>query len=96
MEKRLFLQPVFKIEHAKMAEKQQDQDFIVTEAIGKTEHFIDQNKKSLGIIIGALVLAVGGYLFYQRVYVAGKETEAQKELFLQSTAMAIIPVWKKS
>ncbi|HNP48450.1 MAG TPA: tetratricopeptide repeat protein [Bacteroidia bacterium] len=64
-----------------MAEKPQDQDFIVTEALGKTEHFIDQNKKSLGIIIGALVLAVGGYLFYQKVYVAGKETDAQKELF---------------
>ncbi|MBK7851155.1 MAG: tetratricopeptide repeat protein [Bacteroidetes bacterium] len=64
-----------------MAEKPQDQDFIVTEAIGKTEHFIDQNKKSLGIIIAALIVAVGGYLFYQRVYVAGKETDAQKELF---------------
>lgn len=64
-----------------MAENQQDQDFIVSEAIGKTEHFINQNKKSLGIIIGALVLAIGGYLFYQRVYVAGKEKEAQAELF---------------
>src|SRR5436190_3007110 len=64
-----------------MAETTQDQDFIVTEAIGKTESFINQNKKSLGIIFGALILAVGGYLFYQKVYVANKEKEAQVALF---------------
>ncbi len=64
-----------------MAETSQDQDFIVTEAIGKTEHFINQNRKSLSIIIGALVLAVGGYYFYQKVYVANKEKEAQTLLF---------------
>jgi TolA-binding protein len=64
-----------------MAETSQDQDFIVTEALGKTEHFINQNKKSLSIIVGALLLAVGGYYFYQKVYVANKETEAQTFLF---------------
>lgn len=64
-----------------MAETQQDQDFIVSEALGKTESFINQNKKSLGIIFGALVLAVGGYFFYQNVYVANKEKEAQAVLF---------------
>jgi tetratricopeptide (TPR) repeat protein len=64
-----------------MAETTQDQEFIVTEAIGKTESFINQNKKSLGIIVGALILAVGGYIFYQKVYVANKEKEAQSLLF---------------
>lgn len=64
-----------------MAETSQDQDFIVTEALGKTEHFINQNRKSLSIIFGALILAVGGYYFYQKVYVANKEKEAQSFLF---------------
>lgn len=64
-----------------MAETTQDQEFIVTEAIGKTESFISQNRKSLSIIFGALVLAVGGYLIYQKVYVANKEKEAQTLLF---------------
>jgi TolA-binding protein len=64
-----------------MAETSQDQDFIVTEAIGKTEHFINQNRKSLSIIFGALIIAVGGYFFYQKVYVANKEKEAQSFLF---------------
>jgi tetratricopeptide (TPR) repeat protein len=70
-----------KILQYQMAENQQDQEFIVSEALGKTEHFINQNKKSLGIIIGALVLAIGGYLIYQNVYVANKEAEAQTVLF---------------
>ncbi len=64
-----------------MAESQQDQDFTVSEAIGKTEHFINQNKKSLGIIFGAVIIAIGGYVFYQNVYVANKEKEAQQVLF---------------
>ncbi len=64
-----------------MAETTQGQDFIVTEALGKTESFINHNKKSLSIIVGALILAVGGYLFYQKVYVANKEKEAQSLLF---------------
>jgi TolA-binding protein len=64
-----------------MAENQTNQDQAVQEVIGKTEDFIQHNRKSLSIIIGALVVAVGGYLFYQKVYVAGKEEEARKVLF---------------
>ncbi len=64
-----------------MAESTQDQELIVAEAFGKTEHFINQNRKSLGIIFGALLLAVAGYFFYQKVYVANKEKEAQVLLF---------------
>lgn len=64
-----------------MAENKQEPDFIVSEAITKTEHFVDQNKKSLGIILGALLIAVAGYLFYQKIYVAGKEKEASALLY---------------
>ncbi len=64
-----------------MAENKQEPDFEVSAAINKTEHFVDQNKKSLGIILGALFIAVAGYLFYQKIYVAGKEKEASSLLF---------------
>lgn len=64
-----------------MAENKQEPDFDVSGAINKTEHFVDQNKKSLGIILGALLVAVAGYLFYQKIYVAGKEKEASSLLF---------------
>ncbi len=64
-----------------MAEKKQEPDFDVSGVVNKTEHFVDQNKKSLGIILVALLVAVGGYLFYQKIYVAGKEKEASGMLF---------------
>ena len=64
-----------------MAESKEDQQFDITETISKTEHFVNQNKKSLSIIVGAIVLAVGGYLYYQNSYVAGKEKEAQAFMF---------------
>jgi TolA-binding protein len=64
-----------------MAETTQDQEIVVAEALGKTEQFISHNRRSLSIITGALLLAVGGYFFYQKVYVANKEKEAQAVLF---------------
>jgi tetratricopeptide (TPR) repeat protein len=64
-----------------MSENQTNQDQVVQEVIGKTEDFIQSNRKSLSIIVGALVVAVGGYLFYQKVYVAGKERDAQAVMF---------------
>src|SRR5437773_11328960 len=64
-----------------MAETKQDQQFDITETISKTEHFVNQNRKSLSIIVGAIVLAVGGYLYYVNSYVAGKEKEAESVMF---------------
>jgi len=64
-----------------MAETKQDQQFDIAETLNKTEHFVNQNKKSLSIIVGAIVLAVGGYFYYEFVYVAGKEKEAQAVMF---------------
>ena len=64
-----------------MAETKQDQQFDIAQTIGKAEHFVNQNKKSLSIIVGAIVLAAGGYLFYQYSYVAGKEKEVQAVMF---------------
>jgi TolA-binding protein len=64
-----------------MAETKQDEQFDIAETLSKTEHFVNQNKKSLSIIVGAVVLAVGGYLYYQNSYVAGKEKEAETVMF---------------
>lgn len=65
-----------------MAEKKEVQEFNITETLSKTEHFVNQNRKSLSIIVGAIVLAIGGYLFYQNSYVAGKEKEAETQMFV--------------
>jgi len=51
----------------------------VESALSKTEQYIEDNQKSLTIIIAAIIIIVGGY---QKFYVAPKETEAVKEMFV--------------
>jgi tetratricopeptide (TPR) repeat protein len=50
-------------------------------ALGKTEQFIENNQKLLTIIVLALVVVVGGYYAYQKLYLQPLDKEAQKEVF---------------
>jgi len=60
----------------------QDPGFEAVEnALSRTEQYIEENKKSLSIIIAAIILVVGGYLLYTRVILAPKEKEAQSQIF---------------
>ena len=65
-------------------EKHHDPDGLeaVESALSKTEQYIEDNRKSLTIIILAIALVVGGYLSYQRFYLAPQESEAQAEMFM--------------
>lgn len=51
-------------------------------ALTKTEVYIEENRKSLTIIILAIAIVVGGYLSYQKFYVGNKEDAAVKEIFM--------------
>jgi tetratricopeptide (TPR) repeat protein len=53
----------------------------VEEAFSKTELFLENNKKSLSIIVVSIAVLVGGYFAYKYWYVAGEETKAQAEMF---------------
>ncbi|MEO8087226.1 MAG: tetratricopeptide repeat protein [Bacteroidota bacterium] len=64
-----------------MAETQEGQGLNIEQTLGKTEDFVNKNKKSLMIIGGAIAVAVAGYLYYQYSYVAGKEKETQAQMF---------------
>ena len=65
-----------------MAEEIKDQPIIdVQEALSKTEQYIEDNKKSLSIIVGVIIGLVGIFVAWKYWYVAGKEKDAQKELF---------------
>jgi len=64
-----------------MAETEEKKGINVEETLGRAEEFVNTNKKSLSIIVGAIILAVGGYLYYQYSYVAGKEKEAESQMF---------------
>ena len=53
----------------------------VEHALTRTEQYIEENKKSLTIIVAVIVLVVGGYLLYNRVILLPKEQEAQSQIF---------------
>ncbi len=54
----------------------------IEEALTRTEQYIEDNQKSLMIIVGAIVLVVGGYLSYQRFYLKPQEAEAQSQMYV--------------
>ncbi|MDK2978324.1 MAG: hypothetical protein PWP52_1038 [Bacteroidales bacterium] len=61
---------------------EQDQFESVENALSRTEHYIEQNQKSLTIIVIAIIVIVGGYLGYQRFVVSPKEKEAQSQMWM--------------
>ena len=66
-----------------MAKEIKDEPIVdVEQAFGKTELYIEQNKKSLGIIFGVIALLVGGYFVYKLWYVEGEEVKARAEMFV--------------
>lgn len=54
----------------------------VQETIGKAEKYIEENKKSLSIIVGAVVVLVGGYFAWTKLYLGPQEEEAQSQMFM--------------
>ena len=53
----------------------------VEETLTKWEKNVEENKKSYSIIAIAIVLVVGLYLAWSKLYVAPQETEAQSQMF---------------
>jgi tetratricopeptide (TPR) repeat protein len=53
----------------------------VEQALTRSEQYIEENKKSLTIILAAIVIVVGGYIGYKRLYIAPKEKEAQAQVY---------------
>lgn len=65
-----------------MAETKEEVLVDVQQAYSKTERYLEENKRSLAIIFGALVALVGGYFAWQRFYVAPQEAEARAAMFM--------------
>ena len=59
-----------------------DLDKKLGEELGRAEHFVQENKKVLSIVIGALMVLVGGYAGFKQFVIAPQEEEAQAALFL--------------
>lgn len=54
----------------------------VESALSRTEQYIEDNQKSLTIIILSIVVIVAGYLGYKRFIVEPSEEEAQSQMFV--------------
>jgi tetratricopeptide (TPR) repeat protein len=54
----------------------------IESALSKTERYIEENQKSLMIIVGAVIVAVGLYFAFTRWYLKPQEIEAQSQMFI--------------
>ena len=50
--------------------------------LSKTERYIEDNKKSLSIIIAVIVIIIGGYLGFKKFIVEPQEKEASEQMFM--------------
>ncbi|MFI5218809.1 MAG: tol-pal system YbgF family protein [Bacteroidia bacterium] len=64
-----------------MTNTKEGQTIDINEKIDKADHYIQENKKSLSIIGGAVVLVVGGYFAYTNFIVGPQEKEASSKMF---------------
>lgn len=48
----------------------------------KAEKFIEDNQRILIIVAAAIIIIIGGFFLYKKVYLANKEDEAQKQMFV--------------
>ena len=65
-----------------MAAEQKDEMLVdMQQAYSKTEKYIEENKKSLIIILGGILLVIGGYFAWDRLYVQPQENEALSAMF---------------
>jgi tetratricopeptide (TPR) repeat protein len=53
----------------------------VGEVIGKTEMFIENNKRTLLIVVGAIVVVIVAFCLYKFWYMPSQEKKAENELF---------------
>lgn len=67
---------------AKQLDKTDEKIHKVEEALGRTEQFIEDNQKTLIIIITVLVLIVLAYFGFKKFYVQPREKEAQTQMWM--------------
>lgn len=53
----------------------------VEHALTRTEQYVEENKKSLSIIVAVIIIVVGGYMAYNRLILTPKELDAQSQSF---------------
>ena len=54
----------------------------IQSTLSRSEQFIEENQKSVSIIIAAVIFIVVGYFAFQKFYIAPLEEEAQSQMFM--------------
>lgn len=62
--------------------KQESEDLDLGESFNKAEGYLNENKKSISIIGGAILVVILGYFGYTSFIVQPQEENAQKEMFM--------------
>ena len=65
-----------------MAEQQEEHELSIAETLSRTEKYVEDNKKILSIVVGAIVVLVGGYFGYKKFILEPQEKEAQAQMFV--------------
>lgn len=60
----------------------------IQNTLGRTEQFIEENQKSVSIIIAAIIFIIVGYFAYQKFYVEPLEEDAQQQIFMAQNYFA--------
>lgn len=64
-----------------MSTEQKPKNLAVAEAISKSEQFIEKNQKIILIVIIGIIVLVGGYFGYKKLYVEPRNETAASEMF---------------
>ena len=67
---------------SKKSKEQHDSFETVESALTRTEQYIEENRKSLTIIIVAILAVVGLFIGYKNFYLEPKEIDAQSQMFM--------------
>lgn len=67
---------------ADQGKKPNSDNLEITETISKAEGYVSENKKSITIIGGAILVVILGYFGYTNMIVKPQEENAQKEMFM--------------
>ncbi|MBK5283897.1 MAG: tetratricopeptide repeat protein [Bacteroidia bacterium] len=65
-----------------MAENKDEKNIDISETFSKTEQYIEDNRRKLSMIVGAIIVVIVGYLLYEKMYVGGKEKEARAQMYV--------------
>ena len=83
--KKLHLRSEINLKQRIMAKKKKPTDHgleNVENVLSKTEKYIEENQKSLTIIVIVIAAIIGGYLGYKKLFLEPTELEAQSEMYV--------------